>query len=203
MDGVDRVVVERNILKRSVKSPGIGFLSGNFSNRTEPARGYSNTNVTIRNNYFTNSRNLSIGMVTFQLDPATNCHSVFRDIEIVDNVFVYDIDSENGHAAIKLGAGDSSLATKGNLFEKFRIEGNRIYRKPDVNVGERFNAYIWYNCWASEHRLNRSVIRNNVLYTDTETKPLLSIGRKDQSIDLVIEDNHVRPYQPPPSGLSR
>jgi len=203
MDSVDRVVVERNILKRSVKSPGIGFLSGNFSRRTEHAKGYSNTNITVRNNYFSNSRNLSMGMVTFQLDPATNCNSVFRNIRILDNVFVYDIDSSGGHAAIKLGAGDSSLPTKGNVFEEFRIEGNRIYRKPDVNIVEKFNAYIWYNCWAGEHRLNRSVIRNNVLYTDTETKPLLNIGRKDQSIDLIIEDNHVRPYQPPSNEPAR
>ncbi|MBN1853876.1 MAG: hypothetical protein JW829_14175, partial [Pirellulales bacterium] len=184
------------------KSPGIGFLSGNFSNPAEFATGYSNTNIMIKNNYLTNSTNLSMGMVTFQLDPAANCHSVFRNIEIVDNVFVYDIDSENGHAAIKLGAGDSSLPTKGNVFENFRIEGNRVYRKPEVNVGEKFNAYIWYNCWAGEHRLNRSVIRSNVLYTDTETRPLLSIGHRDQSIDLIVEDNHVRPYQPPPGGLS-
>lgn len=203
MDGVERVVVERNILKRSVKSPGIGFLSGNFSNPTEPAKGYSNTKITVRNNYFSNSRNLSMGMVTFQLDPATNCHSIFRNIQILDNIFVYDIDSLGGHAAIKLGAGDSSLPTKGNVFEEFRIEGNRTYRKPDVNIVEKFNAYIWYNCWAGEHRLNRSVIRNNVLYTDTETKPLLSISRKDQSIDLIIEDNHVRPYQTPPNEPAR
>lgn len=202
MDGVDGVVVERNILKRSVKSPGIGFLSGNFSNPAKFARGYSNTNITIRKNYFTNSRNLSMAMVTFQLDPATNCHSVFRNIDILDNVFVYDIDSENGHAAIKLGAGDSSLTTRGNVFENFRIEGNRIYCKPEVNIGEKFNAYIWYNCWAGEHRLNRSVMRNNMLYTDADTKPLLGIGRSNQSIDLIVEDNYVRPYQSLPSALS-
>jgi chitodextrinase len=31
-----------------------------------------------------------MGMVTFQLDPSTNCDTSFRDIDIVDNVFVYE-----------------------------------------------------------------------------------------------------------------
>jgi hypothetical protein len=115
-------------------------------------------------------------------------------------VFVYDIDSSVGHAAIKLGAADSSQPTKGNVFEKFRIEGNRIYRKPEVKINEEpFPAYLWYNCWAAEDRLNHTIIRHNRLYTDTGTRPFLQILREDQSVDLVIEDNTEHPYQAPPS----
>ncbi len=97
---------------------------------------------------------LCMGMVTFQLDPSTNCGTRFHDVDIVDNVFVYDIDSTTGHCAIKLGTGDSSAKTKGNVFERFRIEGNRIYRSPRAKLKESFKAFIWYNCWAGEDRLN-------------------------------------------------
>jgi len=184
MDSANRVLVERNVFKRSMKSPGLGFLSGHFSGK-EFDQGFHNTDITVRRNYFTNSAVLSMGMVTFQLDPATNCHSRFQDIDIVDNVFVYDIDSQNGHSTIKLGAGDSSKKTKGNVFERFRIEGNRIYRSPKAKIDERFNAYIWFNCFAGEDRLNH-------------TKPLVQIGRQNQSVDLTVENNATHAYEEPP-----
>jgi len=139
-----------------------------------------------------------MGMVTFQLDPSTNCGTRFQDVDIVDNVFVYDIDSTTGHCAIKLGAGDSSAKTKGNVFERFRIEGNRIYRSPTARLNEPFKAFIWYNCWAGEDRLNHTVIRGNRLYADGPTKPLVVIQRNNQSVGLVEADNTVHPYAPPP-----
>lgn len=142
MDGAIRVLVERSVFKRSVKSPGLGFLSGNFG-KDEFAQGFHNTHITVRRSYFTNSDNLSMGMVTFQLDPSTNCGTRFQDVDIVDNVFVYDIDSTTGHCAIKLGTGDSSAKTKGNVFERFRIEGNRIYRSPTAKLNESFRGFIW------------------------------------------------------------
>lgn len=205
MDSTRRVLVERNRFSRSVKSPGLGFLSGNFSKPEEARDGYANTDITVRRNTFTNSDNLSMGLLTFQLDPSTNCNSVFRNVDILDNVFIYNINSSVGHPAIKLGTGDSSLQTKGNVFERFRIEGNRIYRSPRVKINEQFNAYIWYNCWAGEDRLNHSVIRRNRLYTDTGTKPLVQILRENQSVGLVVENNTVHPSQAPPSwdSLSR
>ena len=196
MDGATRVLVERSVFKRSVKSPGLGFLSGNFG-QDEFAQGFHNTHITVRRNYFTNSDNLSMGMVTFQLDPSTNCGTKFQDVDIVDNVFVYDIDSTTGHCAIKLGAGDSSAMTKGNVFERFRIEGNRIYRSPTAKLNESFKGFIWYNCWAGEDRLNQTVIRGNRLYTNGPTKPLVMIQRDNQSVGLVVTDNTVHPYTPP------
>jgi len=197
MDSARRVLVERSIFKRSVKSPGLGFLSGNFGTK-EFADGFHNTNITVRRNYFTNSAELSMGMVTFQLDPATNCNSRFEDIDIMDNVFVYDIDSERGHHAIKLGVADSSKKTTGNRFERFRIEGNRIYRSPTAKIGEEFNAWIFFNTWAGEDRLNHTVIAGNRLFADAPVKPLLAIGRDNQSVGLVVRDNTSHPYQEPP-----
>ena len=111
MDGANRVLVERCVFRRSVKSPGLGFLSGNFGT-DKSGQGFHNTHITVRRNYFSNSDNLSMGMVTFQLDPSTNCGTRFQDVDIVDNVFVYDIDSTTGHCAIKLGTGDSGAARR-------------------------------------------------------------------------------------------
>jgi hypothetical protein len=199
MDSTRRVLVERCLFRRPVQSAGLGFLSGNFTAPAEFRDGYHTLDITVRNNCFTNSNVLSMGLLTFQLDPSTNCNSVFRDIDLVDNVFVYDRDSSIGHAAIKLGTGDNSQPTQGNLFERFRIEGNRIYRKPEVQINEEpFPAYIWFNCWVGEERLNRSIIRRNRLYTDTGTRPFLQIQRDDESVELVMEDNTVYPYQAPP-----
>lgn len=198
MDGANRVLVERSVFKRSVKSPGLGFLSGNFS-KAEFANGFQNTHLTVRRNYFSNSDNLSMGMLAFQLDPSTNCNTRFADIDIMDNVFVYDIDSSHGHCAIKLGTGDSSAKTRGNVFERFRIENNRIYRSPKAKIDERFPAYIWYNCYAGEDRLNHTFVRDNRLFADAPAKPLLAVGRQNQSVGLTVDDNAVKPYQEPPT----
>jgi hypothetical protein len=199
MDGASRVLVERSIFRRSVKSPGLGFLSGNFASG-EFADGFHNTSITVRRNWFGNSDNLSMGMITFQLDPATNCNSRFQHIDILDNVLVYDIDSSTGHCAIKIGAGDSSARTTGNIFEHFRIERNRIYLKPGLKLPERFAGYIWYNCYAGEDRLNHTLIRGNRLYADASGRPLLAVGRQDQSVGLVLDDNLVQPYEQPPEA---
>ena len=199
MDSARRVLVERNAFQRSVKSPGLGFLSGNFSASSEFASGYHTTDVTVRRNYFTNSDNLSMGMVTFQLDPATNCNSRFQDIDIVDNVFVYNIDSSVGHSAIKLGAADSSRKTRGNVFQRFRIEGNQIYRSPQAEISEPFAAYIWFNTWEGEERLNHTSVRGNRLFSDTLTKPLVMFQRANESAGLAVEDNLSQPYREPPT----
>jgi hypothetical protein len=198
MDSTCRVLVERSVFRRSVKSPGLGFLSGNFSAKKYDD-GYSNTHITVRRNYFSNSADLSMGMVTFQLDPGTNCNTKFQDVRITDNVFVYDVDSPHGHVAIKLGVGDSSAQTKGNLYERFRIEGNRIYRSPKAAVGEQFNAYIWFNTWAGEDRFNRSTIRGNRLFVDGAAKPIVAIGRQNQCVELAVDDNLVQAWAEPPS----
>ncbi|MHB8953588.1 MAG: glycosyl hydrolase family 28-related protein [Pirellulaceae bacterium] len=199
LDSVRRVLVERNVFERSVKSPGLGFLSGNFSEMNEFAPGYHTIDVTVRQNYFTNSVDLSMGLVTFQLDPSSNCNSRFQDIDIVDNVFVYNIDSSAGHCAIKLGAADSSRKTTGNVFERFRIEGNRIYRSPQAEITEPFAAYIWFNTWEGEERLNHTSVRGNRLFSDTGTKPLTLFLRGNESVGLVVEDNTSHPYQEPPT----
>lgn len=89
IDNARRVLVEGNLLRRSVKSPGIGFLSANFA-AGELLPGYSNLDITVRHNYISNSANLSMGLIAFQLDPPHNCGSVFRDIDILDNVLVFD-----------------------------------------------------------------------------------------------------------------
>lgn len=117
--------------------------------------------------------------------------------------FVYDNDSTTGHCAIKLGTGDSSAKTKGNVFERFRIEGNRIYRSPTAKLNESFTGFIWYNCWAGEDRLNQTVIRGNRLYPNGPTKPLVMIPRDNQSVGLVVDDNTVHPYTPTPRTKAR
>lgn len=198
MDSSRRALVERNVFRRSVKSPGLGFLSGDFGQADQLQDGYSNTDITIRHNYFTNSDNLSMGMVTFQLDPPTNCNSIFRDIDILDNVFVYDIGSSVGHCAIKLGTGNNSIATTGNVFERIRIEGNRIYRKPGLTSKDEFPGYIWFN-GREGLRLKDTTIRSNPFYSDGPGKPLLYLGPPEQSTGLVVEDNLERPYEAPPS----
>lgn len=192
MDSVRRVLVEHCVFRRSVKSPGLGFLSGNFANPAEPRDGFINEDITVRHNVFTNSRELSMGMVTLQLDPATNRNSVFRRVDITDNEFIYNIDSPQGHPAIKLGAADSSLPNTGNVFTEFRIERNRILVRPSVAVGEEFPGYIWFNCWAGTERLTHSVVRGNVLYADGPRKPLVHIERAGESEALVVEGNEVR-----------
>lgn len=65
-------------------------------------------------------------------------------------MFVYDIDSATGYCAIKLGTGDSSAKTKGNFFERFRIESNRIYLSPTAKLNDSFKAFICIAATAAE-----------------------------------------------------
>jgi hypothetical protein len=199
IDNARRVLVEGNLLRRSVKSPGIGFLSANFA-AGELLPGYSNLDITVRHNYISNAAELSMGLIVFQLDPPHNCGSVFREIDILDNLLVFDIPGSADQTAIKIGTGDNSAPTLGNVFERFRVEGNAVYRAPGIQLGEPEYGYIWNNTSRGTHRLNFSIIRNNVLYTDraTDRKPFIQIMKQEESLGLVIEDNRELPYEDPP-----
>lgn len=199
MDGTHRVLVEGCVFRRSVASANLAFLSGHFG-KQPLVDGYHNTHITVRRNYFTNSNHLSMGMVAVQLDPSTNCNSRFSDIQVSENVFVYDIDSTQTCCTIKLGTGDSSAKTRGNVFERMVIENNRIYRSPTAKLTEKFPGYIWYNCWAGEDRLNRTTIRGNKLFANDPPKPLIKIGRETQSTDLLQEGNTIEGYREAPGS---
>lgn len=193
-NSASHVLIEKNIDLRSVKSPGIGFLN--------LGDGVSNEHITVRKNYFGNSPDLSMGMVTFMLDPPNANHCIWRNIDILSNIFVYSVPSVNSHAAIRIGTGDSSRATVGNKFERFRIMGNRIYRPKDPLIGYgTFGGYIWHNVYVGTgDQLNYSNIEHNRLFVDAfDTKPFVTIGKLASSVGLVQSDNLKVPYETPPS----
>ena len=90
--------------------------------------------------------------------------------------------------------------TTGNIFERFRIEDNRIYRNPAATISEPFGAYIWFNTWEGAERLNHTTLRGNRLYSDTGTKPLVLVLRDNDSVGLVVEDNTRHTYEDPPTA---
>jgi hypothetical protein len=196
-DSVTRVLVEHCHFLRPVKSAGLAFLSANFS-EGKGMPGYHNTHITVRHCYFTHPNDLSMGMLAVQLDPPGNCNTVFSDMQFLDNIFVYAMDSQFTSPAIKLGAGDSSVKTTGNVFDRIRIERNHIYRDPKTTLNEDFHGYIWYNCRAGEDRLNYSHVRGNRLFTERKSPPTVAINRQDESLQLVVEQNEIEDFQSPP-----
>ena len=64
------------------------------------------------------------------------------------------------------------------------------------------NAFIFFNTWAGEDRLNHTVIAGNRLFADAPAKPLLAIVRDNQSVGLVVRDNTSHPYEEPPKAMN-
>jgi hypothetical protein len=65
---------------------------------------------------------------------------------------------------------------------------------------EQGSEDIWFNCWEGTFRLHRTTICGNRLYADDATKPLVKIGRQEESRELVVEANTVHAYTEPPAA---
>lgn len=112
VDHAQRVLIDRNMVKRAVATAGIGiFTVGDKA----IAEDYQITNNTILD---PPGAGLSVG-----LDPPTDSHCVFRRINIAGNQIVRSTTAGYG---IRVGTPDNSRKSSGNVFEDIKIMNNRI-----------------------------------------------------------------------------
>jgi Pectate lyase superfamily protein/Periplasmic copper-binding protein (NosD) len=112
VDHSQGVVIDRNTVKRAVQTAGIGIFSirGN-----SVAEDYQITNNTVIDPF---GAGFAVG-----IDPPTDRHCIFRRILIANNQL---IQSKTNAYGIRIGTGDNSVATTGNVFEDITIRDNSI-----------------------------------------------------------------------------
>ena len=107
------VVIDRNIVKRAVKTAGIGIFTVGNGAIAEDYRMTNNTVVDAMGAGF------SVG-----LDPPSDRDCIFKRITIANNQIIH---SNVAAFGVRLGTGNSSRPTTGNVFEDIVIKNNRIH----------------------------------------------------------------------------
>jgi Pectate lyase superfamily protein len=107
-----KVVIDRNVVNRAVKTAGIGiFTVGDNA----VAEDYQITNNSVVDPI---GAGFSVG-----IDPPTDRHCVFRRITISDNQVIRTKTSGYG---VRVGTPNNSKRTAGNIFENIQIRNNRL-----------------------------------------------------------------------------
>jgi hypothetical protein len=183
--GVDfglRVHIEGNTVVRPVNTAGIGVFTDNDNT---PAQDY-----TIQKNTIVDPV-VSAGGIVLHLDPPSDNYSTMKTFRILGNHIVYTKDISGNHAsAIRLGTGNNSQATVGNVFDDIVIQNNVIYKDP----GSRYdfgdvNAIIFGNSSAIANFKfdNTNVSNNRIHYNNRFGIPNIDIRQK--GINYFESDN--------------
>jgi len=174
VDHSQGVVIDRNTVKRAVQTAGIGiFTVGDKA----IAEDYQITNNTVIDP-------VGAGFVV-GIDPPTDRHCIFRRILIANNQL---IQSKTNAYGIRIGTGNNSVATTGNVFEDITIRDNSI--RVDT-AAPRPDPMIFANSPRAGIVFERLIVTGNTIENDTRKN-------KDYAIDLrriqhsVVAGNTVR-----------
>jgi chitodextrinase len=151
-----RARIEGNTIVRPVTAGGIGIYSvGNKSS----ARDY-----TIQKNTILDAV-VSIGAIVIGLDPPSDSGSTMKTFRILDNHIVYTKHVRDDHTnAIRLGTGDRTQATIGNIFDDIVIQNNVIYKDPGSRY-DFFHPIIFANSSPTANfRFDNTQVSNNTIY---------------------------------------
>ena len=177
-----RVRIEGNTIARPVATSGIGVFT--ITDNTA-AQEY-----TIQNNTIVDPV-VSAGGVVVQLDPPSSSYSTMKTFRILDNHIVYTKHISGNHAsAIRLGTGDNSQATMGNVFDDIAIQNNVVYKDPNspYDFGD-VNAIIFGNSSATANfKFNNTNVSNNrIYYNNTWGLPIVDI--REKGVNFVESNN--------------
>ena len=147
VDYAQRVLIDRNTVKRAIATAGIGiFTIGDKA----IAEDYRITNNTILD---PPGAGLSVGV-----DPPTNNHCIFRRITMAGNKIVR---SKTAGYGIRIGTPDSSKKSVGNIFENIEINNNRILLESGAPAQLQ---QIFFNTSASAGiRFDRMAVTGNII----------------------------------------
>jgi len=107
-----RVLIDRNTVKRAIATAGIGIFTVEDKAIAEDYQ--------ITNNIVIDP--VGVGF-SVGIDPPTDSHCVFRRITIADNQVIRTKTSGHG---IRIGTPNNSMKTTGNVFEDIEIKNNRL-----------------------------------------------------------------------------
>ena len=191
IDKCSDVQILNNLVERARNTGSIGIWAvGN---------NYVAENYLIQGNTIIDPSRGNAGAIVLQLDKATLSGSVFRNIRVLDNVIVYpkEMAGPKRPVAVKVGMCDSSGKPEKTIFERIRIEGNRIYVTPGVEGLKK--EFIWFHaCWPDPRvSFDDCSVVNNTLYYDGE-KGILSVVAKAKGRNWTEAGNQKKPYQAPP-----
>ena len=147
VDHAQRVLIDRNTVKRAIATAGIGiFTVGDKA----IAEDYQITNNTILD---PPGAGLSVG-----LDPPTDSHCIFRRITMAGNQIIR---TKTAGYGIRVGTPDNSKKSAGNVFENIEINNNRILLESGAPAQLQ---QIFFNTSASAAvSFDRVTVTNNII----------------------------------------
>jgi hypothetical protein len=209
VDYCRRVKIAENLVRRPTSTTGIGTFS--LQRVTVPGEDVCGEDILIADNVISDLSD-SYTAIAVHLDPAVHKDQTplnnitYRDIRILRNTVIYPAGSGvQAGKAIQVGATDSSQMTKGIVFDRIRIEDNRIYIhpaagiRPEPGIGEVviFGNHSREFTGGPDFRFTNVAIKNNTLYQDG--KPEVKLVRfYAQGPGYLEKGNRVLPYTAPP-----
>jgi chitodextrinase len=177
-----RVRIEGNTVVRPVNTAGIGVFTINDNTTAQ--------DYTIQKNTIVDPV-VSAGGIVVHLDPPSSSYSTMKTVRILDNQIVYTkYISGNGASAIRMGTGNNSQATTGNLFDDILIQNNVIYKDPagSYDFGA-IDAIIFGNSSVTANFTfdNTSVTGNFIYYNNQWGTPNVDI--RQPGINYVESNN--------------
>jgi hypothetical protein len=177
-----RVRVEGNTVVRPAGTAGIGVFTINDNASAE--------DYTIRKNTIVDPV-VSAGGIVVHLDPPSSSYSTMKAFRILDNEIVYSKYIGGAHAsAIRLGTGDNSQATSGNVFDDIVIQNNVIYKDPGspYDFGN-VEAIIFGNSSAvANFKFDNTNVSNNVIHYNNRWG-IPNIDIREKGINYVESSN--------------
>ena len=183
--GVDfglRVRIEGNTVVRPVNTAGIGVFTDNDNT---PAQEY-----TIQKNTIVDPV-VSAGGIVLHLDPPSDNYSTMRTFRILDNHIVYTKFISGNHAsAIRLGTGNNSQATTGNIFDDIVIQNNVVYKDPGspYDFGNVEAIIFGNSSTIANFKFDNVNVSNNLVYYNNKSRiPIIDI--REKGVNYVESDN--------------
>jgi Pectate lyase superfamily protein len=176
-----RVRIEGNTVVRPVNTAGIGVFT--VSNNT------SAQDYTIQKNTIVDPV-VSAGGIVVHLDPPNSSYCTMKTFRILDNRIVYTKTISGNHAsAIRLGTGDNSQATTGNVFDDIVIQNNVIYKDPGSSYDFGGNAIIFGNSSATANfKFNNTNVSNNLIHYNNK-RGIRNIDIRQKGVNYIESNN--------------
>jgi hypothetical protein len=178
-----RVLIEGNTVVRPVNTSGIGVFT--VADNT-PAQDY-----TIQHNTILDPVVSGAG-IAIHLDPPNSQSCLMKDFKIQNNNIVFSKNVGAPHAnAIRLGTGDSTVATNGNVFDQIMIQDNIVYKDPaGAHTFADVNSIIFGNSSSTANFkfANTSVINNRIFFNNSF---LPNVDIRQQGVKYVESNNRL------------
>lgn len=151
-----RVRVEDNTIVRPVATAGIGiFTLDDYSFAQD---------YTIQRNTIVDPV-VGGGGIVMHLDPPSSSYSTMKSFRIIDNRIVYTRNIGGHHAsAIRIGTGDRTQASEGNIFDDIVIQNNVVYKDPGSAYDFRHSVIFGNSSTTANFTFDNTNVSNNLIY---------------------------------------